>query len=301
MRYANMVWLFLNAVKFVSESVNRYTEGECFMKRFAAILLLFTIPLLAQSNGFQVVHEPPDTTVRFDPETGLPVGEETKLDTILRFDPETGLPLSKPSIQPQQLPTSPEPGAGESRPLGQVADEKLKHFQIIVGGAKGGWNLALSSDFPRRFVKRIELSGYRHLESFYLYPTLTLGFLGLAGDFKDGTEVLYGIIEGHGRWEMENLRPSVFLGVGLGEYQDYVEGGQGGKGLVLSAGVQLESRRRMGGLHLYRTPGLGRLVTIVNVGYRPKSYKEGLTIAAVGACMSLLIAIIAIMLFTGAS
>ena len=112
---------------------------------------------------------------------------------------------------------------------------------------------------------------------------------------------LYGIIEGHRRWEMNNLRPSVFLGVGLGSYETFSEEynfgshnsrGSSGIGLAISAGVQLESRRLMGGVRLYRAPGLGRFVTVVDVGYQPKNYKEALGVARAGAAIAAVMAMI---------
>jgi len=77
------------------------------MKRFGAIVFLLSSGLVAQSNGIRVVHQPSDTTQRFDPETRLPVAEETKLDPIFQFDPKAGLSLYESSAQPQPPPKSP--------------------------------------------------------------------------------------------------------------------------------------------------------------------------------------------------
>ena len=249
------------------------------------------------------------------------------------FVPETGRPLDETTDYPQPTIIPAEPDAGESATQWQVAVETFKSFQFLarqpftvqfigglpIGDNGGAPNLALSYGFSNG----IEIRGYRDIyESFYLYPTLTLGILSvnmdLLGSKNIGEEyfaylqskstyesesLMYGIIEGHRQWGRENLRASGFLGVGLGNFksysvnyagyeerEDYIiyiydTSGDGGIGLVLSAGAQLESRRLMGGLRLYRTPGLGKFVTFANVGYQPKSFKELLAVAGATAAV----------------
>jgi len=77
------------------------------MKIIGAIIFLLSSGLIAQSNGIRVVHQPSDTTQRFDPETRLSVAEETKLDPTFQPDPKDGHPLYESSTQPQPPPTSP--------------------------------------------------------------------------------------------------------------------------------------------------------------------------------------------------
>ena len=243
----------------------------------------------------------PDTTQRFDPETGLPGVEETKLDTTQRFDSETGLPLIEPSIQPQELPTDRESGAGESAMQGPVVNDIFKPAQFLArrtfpiqftfGRATDGKFVGGNGTLSYSFSKSIEIKGSRDIyESFYLYPALTLGTIygsstdftddGLIGNFEQ-YQILYGIIEGYRRWEMETRRPSVFVGVGMGSYWSSSE--DAGTGFVLSAGAQLEGRRLMGGLRIYRIPGLRKFVTVTNMGYQPDTYKEALIVVGVGA------------------
>ncbi|MCH7574917.1 MAG: hypothetical protein IIA59_07305 [Candidatus Marinimicrobia bacterium] len=223
------------------------------------------------------------------------------------FVPETGLPLDQTADHPQPTSIPAEPDAGDPAELRQLAGEASKPVQVLARKpfpvqiiserpiGKDGLSMALAYHFP----KGIEIRGYRGIyESFYLYPTLTLGIVSWSTDYREygekyyfnSYEALFGIIEGHIRWELKYLRPSVFLGVGLGGYGDYWAGSTyhpgGGKGLVLSAGAQLHTRRLMGGLRLYRAPGIGQFVTVTNVGYQPKNYTEGLIVfglAAIGA------------------
>ena len=259
------------------------------------------------------------------PEVGWPTPQPA-------FVPETGLPLDKTADHPQPTSIPAEPDAGESAELGQSAGKASKPVQVFarkpfpvqfIGGTprgKHGGYMALAYHFP----KGIEIRGYQGIyESFYLYPRLTVGFtswsryeddyFGTGGYYyySESYEVLLGIIEGHRRWELKNLRPSVFLGVGLGRYDIHsVESTSysndfrldSGIGLVLSAGAQLQSRRLMGGVRLYRPPGLGQFVTVVDFGYQPKNYKEALTVAGAGAAIGAVIVVIilvSVVLFFG--
>jgi len=275
---------------------------------------------LAFEDGRTYVATP---TLPVEPQP-MEVGPEVGWPTPQRaFVPETGLSLDKTADHPQPTSIPAEPDAGESAKLGQLADKTFKPVQVLarrpfpvqlIGGlpmGKEGGNLALAYDIP----EGIEIRGYPGIyESFYLYRTLTLGIVGwesfnfneepVGGVFRHygGYNALYGMIEGHRHWEMINLRPSVFLGVGLGGYRTYSEefiagGGynerrSSGIGLVLSAGAQLESRRLMGGVRLYRPPGSGQFITVVNVGYQPKNYKEALIVAGAGAAIGAVIAVI---------
>jgi len=262
------------------------------MVRIVALAFLLSNGILATTSENQAVHQPPDTT--------------------LRSDPETGLPLQVSSAQPQLPPTSPEPGAGDSAK--QLVDEKFKPFQFFarhpfpiqfIGGQQiygrgAGGNLALSY----RFSKGVEINGYRDIyESFYVYPELTLGVLTVNREHlrpeRRNEYTIYGMIEGHWRRKIEIMRAALFIGVGLGGYEvgreeirevidpggSIVESGSGfkkerGYGLILSAGARVSSRALMGSLHLYRSPGLGEIVTVANVGYQPHNYKAVMIIGA---------------------
>ena len=259
------------------------------MVRFVVFAFLLSHGLLAVTSESQSSQQPPDTT--------------------LRFDPETGLPSRKFSGRHQAPPTGREPGSGESTK--QLFDGKSKTFQFqarlpppiqfILGLpisiiAIEGVNLAISYDFS----KGIEIRGNSDIyESFWLYPTLTLGFL--VSPRSEFENLVYGIIEGHREWELENLWPSVFLGVGLGRYWGYLEDERsvGGTGLVLSAGAQARVGPLMGDLRLFRTPGLGEFVPVANVGYQPKSYLEILKIVGVGVGVAIAVYIWLILLIGG--
>ncbi len=278
---------------------------------FVVIALILSHGLLAATPQSQSSQQQPDT-LRLDPETGLTVVKETQLDTTLRFDPESGLPLQESSVQPPLPRTSPEPGAGESAK--QLVDGKFKPFQFFarqpfpiqfIGGQQiygrgAGGNLALSY----RFSEEVEIKGYRDIyESFYVYPELTLGVLTVNREYlrpeQRNEYTIYGMIEGHRRWEMEIIRAALFIGVGLGGYEvgrqelrevmdpggSRLESGSGfkkerGYGLILSTGAKVSSRALMAGLHLYRSPGLGEIVTVANVGYQPHDYKAVMIIGA---------------------
>ncbi len=125
-------------------------------------------------------------------------------------------------------------------------------------------------------------------KSFTLYPEIVLGEL-VADKESVSYHIIYGMIEGHRRWKMEELNGSFFFGTGIGRYTHRQERGREystnkGGGLILSSGVRLNNQRLTGGISVYRIPqptlGLGKLVTNVNVGYQPKNFKEA-TIAAV--------------------
>jgi hypothetical protein len=140
-------------------------------------------------------------------------------------------------------------------------------------------------------------------KSFTLYPEIVLGVLEANKESAsnhefadpDSYHIIYGMIEGHRRWKMEELNGSFFFGTGIGGYTHRQERGREdgsccdsptnkGGGLILSSGVRLNNQRLTGGISVYRIPqptlGLGKLVTNVNVGYQPKNFKEA-TIAAV--------------------
>ena len=130
-------------------------------------------------------------------------------------------------------------------------------------------------------------------KSFYWYPTLTLGFLNSQswginsnayGDRSEIEDIVYGLIEGHRYWATGKVQKSVFVGAGLGGYRGH-SGAEniGGIGPVFSAGAQARVWRLLAGLRLYRTPGLGNIATVANVGYQPKDFKQVLMIATIGA------------------
>ena len=64
----------------------------------ATVLLLPSNGLGAQTADLQTTRELPDTTLQFDPETGLPIAKVTIKDTTLRFDPETGEPIKRAPV-----------------------------------------------------------------------------------------------------------------------------------------------------------------------------------------------------------
>ncbi|MCH8068889.1 MAG: hypothetical protein IID16_06445 [Candidatus Marinimicrobia bacterium] len=128
---------------------------------------------VAQPSDFQVVHQHPDTSLQFNPESELPTATETQADTILILDPETGLPV-KSGAKPKPPPTTDELGANESTKIQPVAGgmtNLLKRFgghpfpvQTILGFATGatsssGMNLAISYGFSNG----MEISGSRQL------------------------------------------------------------------------------------------------------------------------------------------
>ena len=283
---------------------------------------------VAQPSDFQVVHQHPDTSLQFNPESGLPTATETQADTILILDHETGLPVSESGTQPEPQPTIGELGANESTKIQPVPGGMINllkrfggrpfPFQIIRGLAidkdsnnseflmdmvtDPGGSLAISYSFS----KGIKISGSRNLyESFNLYPTLTLGILLVNWDFPvtsyyypeiegfggESESILYGMIEGHKRWEIKNFWAVLVLGTGIGNYstgaEKYDDQGifvdhitKSGLGLMVSAGAQFRSQRFMGALRFYRTPGFGRIVTFANAGYQPKSYMEAFIVGA---------------------
>ena len=268
---------------------------------------LFASPLLTQPNVFRVAHQHPDTSLQFDPESGLPTATETQVDNILILEPETGLPKNKSGAQLEPPPTTIELGAKESTKIQPVAGgifNLLKRigrqpFPLkIIGGlaTDGGFNNASNLAISHGFSKGIKIKGYRDLyESFYLYPELTLGVLSVEREDQlpepKNEYTIYGMMEGHRHWGKENLRAALFLGIGVGGYdvgRDEIreDGGSSGfihergVGLVMSAGARISSRTLMGGLHLYRSPGLGEIFTIANVGYQPPNYKTAIVIGA---------------------
>ena len=176
-------------------------------------------------------------------------------------------------------------------------------WRIPLNPLESGRNLAISYLFSKEMELR-EQSGF-HI-SFNWHPRLTLGLqraswsflvtpakgLSPAGYGSQSESITYGMVEEHVVLAMANMRASLFLGAGAGRYRtfsaEYNDQGidvstipgsgydpsGGGYGPVLSAGAQLESRRLMYSLRYYRTPGFGRLVTFMNLGYNPQSYKE---------------------------
>lgn len=267
----------------------------------------------------QTIRQAPDTTLQFDPVSGLPIIEKTKEDTIIIFESETGVPLSQSGTHPQAPDYTGKLGPDESMRIDQVANEKFKPLQFLarqpfpfqfIGGwrirlnpLESGRNLAISYLFSKEMELR-EQSGF-HI-SFNWHPRLTLGLqraswsflvtpakgLSPAGYGSQAESITYGMVEEHVVLAMANMRASLFLGAGAGRYRtfsdEYNDQGinlgtipgsgydplGGGYGPVLSAGAQLESRRLMYSLRYYRTPGFGRLVTFMNLGYNPQSYKE---------------------------
>ncbi len=277
------------------------------MVSFVAAAFLLAHGLLAVTSESQSIQQSPSTTLRLNPESGLPVAGETKLETILIFDPETELSLSQSGTQPQRPDTAGALGADESTYIQQVAGGRLYQLKriggqpfpirvigglAIFGGLDNASNLAISHGFS----KGIKINGYRDLyESFYLYPELTLGVLAVNRENQlpelKNEYSIYGMIEGHRRWVMKNMRAALFLGVGVGGYdvgrEEFAEGGgsygfitERGVGLIASAGAQLSTRTLMAGLYLYRSPGLGEIVTIANVGYQPLTYKTAFVLGA---------------------
>ena len=109
------------------------------MKRFAVIVVLLSSELVAQSIGFQVVHQPSDSTLWIDPETGLPVIRETALDTTLLFDPQRGERIRS---QPARTASFPEEPSGWTTTLGSMiataeAEALKDHHQglhVLLGG-----------------------------------------------------------------------------------------------------------------------------------------------------------------------
>ena len=96
---------------------------------------------------------------------------------------------------------------------------------------------------------------------------------------------------------------SLFLGAGIGGYdvgrQEFNEDGSSpgfikerGAGLIVSTGVRLSGQSWTGGISLYRSPGLEEIVTIANVNYQPKNYKEAIIVGAGYLASWLLLALI---------
>ena len=168
------------------------------------------------------------------------------------------------------------------------------------------------------FSKGIKINSYRNLyKSFTLYPEIALGVLGVNKESTSDHEfaepsnefTIIGMIEGHRRWEMENMKGtlfengSLFLGAGIGGYdvgrQEFNEDGSSpgfikerGAGLIVSTGVRLSGQSWTGGISLYRSPGLEEIVTIANVNYQPKNYKEAIIVGAGYLASWLLLALI---------
>lgn len=178
---------------------------------------------------------------------------------------------------------------------------------LTLGFRTEGANLAISY----RFSKGIEFRKNRLLEmdeSFFWYPTLTLGFLNLQiwgsnsnayGDRSEIEDIVYGLIEGHRYWATGKVQKSVFVGAGLGGYRGH-SGAEniGGIGPVFSAGAQARVWRLLGGLRLYRTPGLGNIATVAILGYQPKSFKQVKRIAQIGVVV-LAVVILKVVLIPG--
>ena len=251
--------------------------------KYMVFAIILTNGLFAITSASQSSHQPPDTTQQFDPETGLPVIEETELDTTQQFDPETGLPVVEEIKE-----------TGEKYSLFQFLARQPFPFQFFGG-------LPLGSQFFDEGVNMGISWRYRDkYEFFNLHPKITLGLFGGQGgprnldigEVAERETFWYGIIEGHRRLGMENLQASVFVGAGLGLYSYSTEKRtgfghdlrmDGGTGPVFSAGAQAKVWRVTGDLRLLRTPGRGKFVTVANVGYQPKSYMEALALAGLGA------------------
>ena len=255
-----------------------------------AILLLFASPLLAQSNDFQVGNQLAAVDHRLNiVGTHLqifPAADELDADVFTKIQPVAD---------------------GRLERLKRIGDQP---FPITFSGGlaiDGGFSNASNVAITYGFSKGIKMSGYRNLyKSFYLYPELTFGFLAINREQLPEPKNeggIYGMIEGHRHWGRENLSADIFLGLGAGAYEvgreEFSEEGatsgfikESGIGVVVSAGVQVRTRVLMGGLHIYRSPGLGEFVTLANVGYQPRNYKSALMLGMGSFAILVLLALL---------
>ena len=214
---------------------------------------------------------------------------------------EAGPDVELPTPQPALVPEPAVPESAEPEPLITAVPVAGQNGQQLMGAAREPFPMlftmglsptgsGINFGVSYRFSKPIGAETPSVLAEGMIYPVVTAGFLSFfeyTNNVDQIESVRYGLVEGHWHLKVENLRGSVFLGAGLGSYDYYYydfgpssDSGQG-TGMLISAGAQARVWRLTGDLRFYRTPGLGKFISMANVGYQPKSIGEVLGIAGV--------------------
>ena len=204
----------------------------------ACILLLMIVPLLFTALSAQGVstwtQTLADTTVQYDPLTGLPIPVESVESEPTQYDPITGEPIiSQVNAPPAKKRTS-------------QPKSSIKRWNLGGGLAfgshlsKNGVSLMASYHFPREI---------RIFSIVPVYPVIVIGtssgeLRSPHGLCNESFNLTYALIDGRAKIGLPNFGMSFSLGIGGTRYTSKWVGGDctgssTGAGLIVSAGAQV--------------------------------------------------------------